>query len=96
MIHISVTLRVLYVFQLIDDALNLARAGKLDYDVALRLAQTWAHETEYGPWKSYIRNMEFLRKMLLSAVNDTGDLDYNIYMVSLMITRTYLVDLQRL
>lgn len=83
-------------FQLIDDALNLARAGELNYDIALRLALTWAHETEYAPWKAFIRNMEFLKKMLLSAVSDDDDLDSNIYTVSPMFTRFYLVDLQRL
>lgn len=84
---------ILYIFQLIDDALNLARADKLAYDVALRLVLTWAHETEYGPWKAFIRNMEFLKKMLLSYVSDNGDLDSNIYMVCLIKTLIYLVDL---
>lgn len=54
---------------MIDDALNLARADKLEYDVALRLALTWAHETEYGPWKAFIRNMDFIKKMLHSEEN---------------------------
>ncbi|KAJ8733124.1 hypothetical protein PYW08_001422 [Mythimna loreyi] len=65
---------------LIDDALNIARAGRLDYDIAFRVVLTMEHETEYAPWKAFVRNMEFLRKRLVAYVDDDEDLDQDIYL----------------
>ncbi|KAJ8727740.1 hypothetical protein PYW07_001859 [Mythimna separata] len=65
---------------LVDDALNVARAGKLKYEVALRVVLTMEHETEYAPWKAFVRNMDFLRKRLMAYVNDAEDLDQDIYL----------------
>ncbi|XP_059049748.1 aminopeptidase N-like [Achroia grisella] len=65
---------------LIDDALNLARAGKLSYDIALELVLTMEHETEYAVWKAFVRNMDFLRKRLTALVLDDEDLDQDIYL----------------
>ncbi|XP_050343836.1 aminopeptidase N-like [Nymphalis io] len=48
----------------LDDSLNLARAGRLDYDIAFRIALTMEHELDYAVWRSFIRNMDFLRKRL--------------------------------
>ncbi|XP_068631137.1 membrane alanyl aminopeptidase-like [Battus philenor] len=64
---------------LIDDALNLARASKLGYDVALRLVLTMEHETEYAVWKAFVRNMDFLRKHLMALVDDNDDYEEDIY-----------------
>lgn len=50
--------------QLIDDALNLARAGRLDYTTALDVTSYLAHETEYVPWKSALTAMSYLDNML--------------------------------
>ncbi|XP_076247540.1 suppressor of ER stress-induced death isoform X2 [Calliopsis andreniformis] len=50
--------------QLIDDALNLARAGKLDYATALDVTSYLAHETEYLPWKAAFTAMHYLDDML--------------------------------
>ena len=50
--------------QLIDDALNLARAGKLDYTTALDVTSYLAHETEYLPWKAAFTAMHYLDDML--------------------------------
>ena len=50
--------------QLIDDALNLARAGKLDYTTALGVTSYLAHETEYLPWKAAFTAMHYLDDML--------------------------------
>jgi len=38
--------------QLIDDALNLARAGKLDYDIALSTTKFLRNDLSYLPWES--------------------------------------------
>ena len=51
--------------QLVDDALNLARAGRLDYATALDVTSYLAHETEYLPWKAALTAMSFLDTMLV-------------------------------
>ncbi|XP_023288739.1 aminopeptidase N [Orussus abietinus] len=53
--------------QLIDDALNLARAGRLDYATALDVTSYLAHETEYLPWKAAFTAMSYLDNMLIKA-----------------------------
>lgn len=50
--------------QLIDDALNLARAGRLDYNTALDITSYLAQETEYVPWKSALTAISYLDNML--------------------------------
>lgn len=52
----------------------------MDYDMALRLVLTWEHETEYAPWKAFIRNMEHLKKGLLAEVIEE-ERDEDIYTV---------------
>ncbi|XP_049870319.1 membrane alanyl aminopeptidase-like [Pectinophora gossypiella] len=65
----------------IDDALNLARGGKLSYEKALEVVLTMEHETAYAPWKAFVRNMDFLRKRLnfLLDEDDDDELDPDIY-----------------
>lgn len=53
--------------QLIDDALNLARAGRLDYATALDVTSYLAHETEYLPWKAAFTAMHYLDDMLIKT-----------------------------
>ncbi|XP_061710734.1 aminopeptidase N-like isoform X2 [Cydia pomonella] len=65
---------------LVDDALNLARAGVLDYDIAFQVVLTMEHEINYAPWKAFVRNMNFLQKRLLAMVEDDEDLDPDIYL----------------
>ena len=50
--------------QLIDDAMNLARAGYLKYEISLQLIDYLERETEFIPWKSGLSNFRFIRKML--------------------------------
>ncbi|XP_015127700.1 aminopeptidase N isoform X1 [Diachasma alloeum] len=50
--------------QLVDDALNLARAGRLDYTTALDVTSYLANETEYVPWKSALTAMSYLDNIL--------------------------------
>jgi len=53
--------------QLIDDALNLARAGRLDYTIAFDVTSYLAHETEYLPWKAAFSAINYLNDMLIKT-----------------------------
>ena len=46
--------------QLLDDSLNLARAGVLTYDTALKLAEYLVKEEDYIPWYSALTAFTFL------------------------------------
>lgn len=50
--------------QLIDDALNLARVGLLDYELALGVTSYLKNEKEYIPWAAALSNLKYLRNML--------------------------------
>uniref|UniRef100_A0A1B6CLC6 Aminopeptidase n=1 Tax=Clastoptera arizonana TaxID=38151 RepID=A0A1B6CLC6_9HEMI len=53
--------------QLVGDALNLARAGALNYSVALDLTQYLAQELEYLPWKSAFTAFSHINSMLMKT-----------------------------
>ncbi|XP_041766719.1 uncharacterized protein LOC121590789 [Anopheles merus] len=55
--------------QLIDDALNLARAGYLDYGVALNVTRYLVHETDYVPWKAAIAALNYIDSMFIRTRN---------------------------
>jgi aminopeptidase N len=61
--------------QLLDDALNLARAGLLNYSIALNLTTYLANETDFIPWISYFRVLTFLNTRF------AGTDDYEIFKV---------------
>ena len=46
------TIHVINRAQIIDDALNLAKSGLLDYDTALSVTGYLSKEVEYIPWAS--------------------------------------------
>jgi aminopeptidase N len=50
--------------QLLDDALNLARAGKLPYSMALDLTMYLEHDTDYIPWAAALNALSFLDRRL--------------------------------
>ncbi|CAB4066589.1 ANPEP [Lepeophtheirus salmonis] len=50
--------------QIIDDALNLARSGRLDYNISLSVTSYLAKENNYVPWSSALTGMSYLEKML--------------------------------
>lgn len=62
--------------QIVDDALTLARAGKLDYRIALNLTRYLVHEFEYVPWRSALGALNFIDSMMA-----TGP-DYYLFKVS--------------
>lgn len=50
--------------QLLDDALNLARAGKLPYSIALDLTLYLEHDEDYIPWAAALNALSFLDRRL--------------------------------
>ena len=55
--------------QLLDDALNLARAGLLDYTTALDVTRYLANELEYIPWKAALNALGYIDGMLIKTGN---------------------------
>lgn len=53
--------------QLIDDAFNLARTGRLDYSIALGVTTYLAQEMDYVPWKAALTAMSYLDNMLVKS-----------------------------
>ena len=50
--------------QIINDALNLARAGHVDMDVALQTLEYLDQEIGYVPWRAAKRELGFLSDMM--------------------------------
>ncbi|XP_068228790.1 aminopeptidase N-like isoform X1 [Palaemon carinicauda] len=53
--------------QIIDDAMNLAKAGQLSYDTALGLYGYLGKEQDYVPWSAAINNLGYLKSMFSRA-----------------------------
>ncbi|XP_074661523.1 aminopeptidase N-like [Tubulanus polymorphus] len=49
---------------LINDAFNLARAGKLDYKIALNISSYLDKEEDFVPWKTFINSIAFIEGMV--------------------------------
>nr|CAD7588111.1 unnamed protein product [Timema genevievae] len=56
---------------LLDDVLDFARAGQLDYPVALDLTNYLYREDHYLPWKAALSNLGYISRMIRST--DSGD-----------------------
>ncbi|XP_065073167.1 aminopeptidase N-like [Ochlerotatus camptorhynchus] len=50
--------------QLIDDSMNLAHAGKLDYYTAFKVFDYLLDESDFLPWSTASSNLRFLQRML--------------------------------
>lgn len=50
--------------QIVDDALNLARAGQLSYSTALNIVSYLENETEYYPWYSAFTAFTYLNRLI--------------------------------
>ena len=50
--------------QIIDDVLNLARAGLLKYEIALEVTSYLKNENEYLPWAAALSGIEYIDEML--------------------------------
>lgn len=70
---------------MLDDALNLARAGALNYGTALDVTRYLGHELEYLPWKSAFEGFKYITKMFIK----TGGFDrfkVGIHIISIVFT----------
>lgn len=67
--------------QLVDDALNLARAGVLNYSLALDVTRYLQQELEYLPWKAGFTGFNYIFGML----SKTGGFDkFKAYLLNLL------------
>lgn len=64
--------------QLIDDAFNFARSGRLGYSVVFQLINYLENEREFVPWASAFRGLEFVHRMT-AASTSYEHLKVNIY-----------------
>lgn len=53
--------------QIVDDALNLARAGIIEYSKAFDVLEYLVKEKEYYPWYSAFSGFQYLRRRLGSS-----------------------------
>lgn len=49
---------------MIDDAMNLALTGRLDYGTALDVTSYLSHERNYVPWKAGFSTLGYIDSML--------------------------------
>lgn len=56
---------------LMNDALNLAQAGLLDYEIVFNLTRYLAQEREYLPWESTLSSLGYISEMM-SRTSDYG------------------------
>lgn len=61
--------------QLVDDSLNLASAGYLNYDIALNITKYLRKERNYVPWKAAFTAFDFINYMFLRSAH------YHLYKV---------------
>lgn len=55
--------------QMLDDSMNLAAAGHLNYDVALNVTRYLTKETDLIPWKSAVSSFEYLNDMFVRTAH---------------------------
>ena len=58
--------------QIMDDAINLAKSGQLDYKTALGLTGYLSKEEEYVPWFSALKGLSYIDNMLKKGKNSHG------------------------
>ncbi|XP_037296627.1 aminopeptidase N-like [Manduca sexta] len=67
--------------QMVDDAMNLALTGRLDYKTALDVTSYLAHERSYVPWKAGLSALGYIDTMLSKGANY---LEYGRYVLRLL------------
>ncbi|CAH0605719.1 unnamed protein product [Chrysodeixis includens] len=67
--------------QMVDDAMNLALTGRLDYRTALDVTSYLAHERSYVPWKAGLSALGYIDTMLSKGAHY---LEYGHYVLRLL------------
>uniref|UniRef100_A0A2A4J2H3 Aminopeptidase n=1 Tax=Heliothis virescens TaxID=7102 RepID=A0A2A4J2H3_HELVI len=67
--------------QLVDDAMNLALTGRLDYRTALDVTSYLSHERSYVPWKAGLSALGYIDTMLSKGAHY---LEYGHYVLRLL------------
>ncbi|KAJ8733133.1 hypothetical protein PYW08_001431 [Mythimna loreyi] len=67
--------------QMVDDAMNLALTGRLDYRTALDVTSYLAHERSYVPWKAGLSALGYIDTMLSKGAHY---LEYGQYVLRLL------------
>lgn len=70
---------------LLDDALNLARAGNLSYNLALDLTAYLSKEQEYVPWISALNGMAYFASQFSTYDMEKNTQYYRIYKLYILI-----------
>lgn len=55
--------------QMLDDAMNLAAAGHLSYEIALNVTKYLTKETDLIPWKSADSSFKYLNDMFMRTAH---------------------------
>lgn len=55
--------------QMLDDAMNLAAAGHLSYEIALNVTKYLTKENDLVPWKSAFSSLEYLNDMFMRTAH---------------------------
>lgn len=75
--------------QLVDDAMNLAHAGKLDYFTAFQVFVYLNEETDFIPWSTASSNLQFLKRMLRHDSEALANLESYSSMLAANLLATY-------
>lgn len=67
--------------QLLNDALNLARTGILDYNIALNVTRYLTHERNYVAWQSAFSSLHYIDVMLVRTGHYDKFKDYMLYLI---------------
>lgn len=73
--------------QIVDDSLNLAKNGRISYDLALDILDYLHQETDYVVWRAAEEDLTFLDNML------SGTKVYNKYKVNCLKITSSLLDI---
>lgn len=57
----------IYIFQIVDDVFQFARAGLMTYNRAFNILSFLENETEYAPWVAAITGFNWLRNRLAGS-----------------------------
>ncbi|XP_017772734.1 PREDICTED: aminopeptidase N-like [Nicrophorus vespilloides] len=67
--------------QIIDDALNLASAGYLNYSIAMNVTKYLANEKDFVPWKAAFKGLDYMHEMFMRSEHFDKFKDYMLRLI---------------